>query len=98
MLECPNCEKRSISAWRKQAIGPLRKIRCPNCKAQISVGWLQSVVLSVVVWLLPLLWFIVLIEEGLLKAAIFAGLALIVIGAYQHFFVPLKIRSLPEDE
>ena len=98
MLECPNCHARSISAWRKQFIGPLGKIRCPNCKAQISVGWLQSLFLAGVTWALPIVWLLVLISSGLLKALIVAALTVSAAGAWQHFFVPLKVRSVAETE
>lgn len=97
MLTCPNCGQRSISAWRKQFVGPLRTICCPNCNATISVGWLQSAILNGVLVLFPIILMVLVINKGFVKAAIFALLALPVVGAYQHFLVPLKVRSLPED-
>jgi hypothetical protein len=97
MLECPNCKELSISALRKQFIGPLRKISCPTCKAEISVGWLQSIILGIIVWVLPIVWLVVLVSSGVLQAAVVAILTMIVVGAYQHFLVPLKVRTLPEN-
>jgi len=98
MLDCPNCKELSISAWRKQFIGPLRKIRCPECNAQISVGWLQSIILGIIVCLLPIVWLIVFITSGALRAGVIAIFSMIVVGVYQHFLVPLKVSSFPEDE
>ena len=98
MLDCPNCKKPTISAWRKQSIGPLRKVRCPNRNAQISVGWLHSVVFGALTTLIPVVWLIVFIESGMIQAVAVVVLSLVAIGAYQHFLVPLKVRALSEDE
>ncbi len=97
MIACPNCQIRTISAWRKQFIGPLRKIRCPDCKAQISVSWPQSILLGFIAWLLPVVWFVTLVEGGVLLGVFVALVTLILVGLYQHHLVPLTVRSLPEE-
>lgn len=94
-LNCPNCEQPTFSFWRKQTLGPARSIKCKKCKAEISVGWRDSLptVLGA-----PLLIFLVVFvapdESLLLKLAIFViGVVLMVF--YHHHFVPLIVRSRP---
>ena len=98
MHECPNCKEPTISALRKQFVGPLRKIQCSNCKAQISVDWLHSIVISLFVLIAPILFLIIMINYGLLSAAGFAIASTIIVGVYQHLVVRLKVRALPDHE
>jgi hypothetical protein len=98
MHECPNCKQRSISLWRKQFLGPLRKIGCPNCGAQVSVDWLHSIIISVGAWLLPILSLVVFAKASLIYAIVFFVVGMVAIGIYQHFMVRLKVRSVPQPD
>ena len=67
-------------------------------KERVSVDWLHSTVIAVFVFISPVLFFLLIINSGLLAAVGFALFGMIVIGAYQHFVVRLQVRSLPDHE
>ena len=97
MLNCPNCNERSISAWRKQYLSPLRKIRCPNCSALVSVGWLKSIIPGMIGGILPIAWLMVLLcFDSFLAANVFGILVIVALGVHHHFFIPLKVRAPPD--
>ena len=98
MLDCPNCTQPSISAFQKQFLSPLRKIECANCGAQVSVGWLQSVIPGIIGAILPIVWFFVLVVSDSLAATAVAIFTLVLLGVHHHFIVPLKVRSLPNND
>jgi hypothetical protein len=99
MHECPHCKEQTITAFRKQFVGPLRKIQCSNCKARVSVDWFHSIVMSLFVLVAPVFFLIIMINYGLLSAAGFAILGTVAVGAYRHFVVRLSEQmeaELPE--
>jgi len=49
MLNCPACNKPTISKGQKFFTGPLGHFCCPDCGAEVSVSWYSS--LSMVVFL-----------------------------------------------
>ena len=105
-LECPHCRHASIGWWRKQVLGPARTISCPNCAASVSVSWKHAAPIIVAPVLVGVFLGFVgpIIREQFTPDWRFAlnalviVLALIVIGVYHHFLVPLEVRSRPPAE
>ena len=38
MYSCPWCGRKAFSFWQKQTLGPMRTMRCPHCKRQVSLS------------------------------------------------------------
>ena len=93
-LVCPNCEKPNIGFWRKQFLGPARSIVCSLCGARVSVSTVRflPILLLVVAWF-PLVRMLGLMEYGLASYGGSLVFLLLVIGPYQHYLVPLVVRS-----
>lgn len=87
-LSCPSCGTLSIPAIRKFRIGPLTYIRCPSCKAKISVPWLAVLAVLAV---LPFVGAILLASHlpsfWLAATAIVSGFVLYVV--LHQLYVPL---------
>jgi hypothetical protein len=52
---CPSCGEKTISFWQKQFTGPLKKIKCKNCDALISVSWFRSFFIIFLGMFIPLI-------------------------------------------
>ena len=97
-IVCPNCEKPSFSFWRKQTLGPARAISCNLCGARVSVGWIYFVPVLLLVAAFPFFVTVLLHEYGLAATGGVVALILIISGIYQHYLVPLIVRSQPANE
>ena len=97
-LLCPNCNEPSFSAWRKQTLGPARKIKCRSCGARISVSTVRSLPMILIAMAIPVAIALTLFEYGWVASAALAVALFAVLALYQHYFVPLVVRTRPEDE
>lgn len=98
VLVCPNCNEPSFTVWQKQALGPGRKKRCRRCDAEVSVSRIHSVPTMLLVAAFPIILIITLLDYGVV-AAIGVVILILLIGAlYQHYLVPLVVRSKPASE
>ena len=97
-LLCPNCNEPSFSAWRKQTLGPVRKIRCRLCGARISVSTIRSVPMILLAMAIPIIVALALFEYGWVASAILVVALFAVLALYQHYCVPLVVRARPEEE
>lgn len=97
-LECPNCNQPSFSAWRKQTLGPARKIKCRMCGAGVSVSTLYSIPMIIMAMATPVGIGLAGLNYGWIPAAAVLAVSAVVLGSYQQFVVPLVVRSKPEDE
>lgn len=98
VLICPNCDEPSFTVWQKQALGPGRKKRCRRCDALVSVSRIHSVPTLLLTAAFPIVLIIALLEYGVV-AAVGAVIFVLLVGAlYQHYFVPLVVRSKPASE
>ena len=88
-IECPHCNKPTISWWRKQFLGPARSISCPECDAKLSVARKS---------LVPAVIGMMLVVYSANKVGLIFLLLLPVIGIYHQFFVPLEVRVRPMNE
>lgn len=98
VLICPNCDEPSFTVWQKQALGPGRKKRCRRCGALVSVSRIHSVPSLLLAAAFPIVVIVVLLEYGIAATAGLIILILLVGALYQHYFVPLVVRSKPADE
>lgn len=105
-IQCPHCNRPTISFWRKQFLGPARRISCPECAAKISVSW-KSFWPIVIALTLPGILQLFIGEEIRRSVGHPLSLALVVlyflfimaiIIPYHHFFVPLEVRARPMNE
>ena len=101
-LNCPHCNNPTISWWRKQFLGPARRIRCPECSAKISVARKSSypAIVASVIAFVSVGYFGAEIRRlvGFAGATTLITLFLLVLGIYHHFFVPLEVRARPRSE
>ena len=95
-LNCPNCETPSFSVWQKQFLGPGRTIACKECGARISVSWMSFLPILLLVAAFPVISAFGLLQHGIAKFLGVAALLLLAVVIYQHFMVPLVVRSKPE--
>src|SRR5262245_29862682 len=79
-FECPHCHQRTISAWRKQWLGPGSRATCSSCGGKSGVPW------STMNAVLPVIGAIALGNVILIIDAIWLGN---VISSYWAFGVPL---------
>ena len=94
-LACPNCKQPSFSAWRKQLMGPGRTISCRRCGARVSVSKIHSIPALLVVAAFPIVAIAALLEYGIAVTGGVIIFILLIAGLYQHYFVPLVVRSKP---
>ena len=92
-LPCPNCKKPSISAWRKQFIGPGRAIGCNACGARVSLSTIHAVPALMMGFAYPVLALVALLDAGVPGLVLVSALALGSLGLYQHYLVPLVVRD-----
>jgi len=97
-LVCPNCEKPSFSMWRKQTLGPGRTINCGLCGASISVSRIHYIPTLLLVAAFPVFVIIALLKYGLAATGGIIALTFLLAGLYQHYLVPLVVRSQPANE
>ena len=98
VLVCPNCDQASFTVWQKQVLGPGRKKRCRKCGALVSVSRTHYVPILILTAAFPVVLAFALLKYGVV-AAFGAVVFLVLAGAlYQHYFVPLVVRSTPEGE
>ncbi|MDJ0938643.1 MAG: hypothetical protein QNJ00_02635 [Woeseiaceae bacterium] len=90
-LTCPNCNKPSFSAWRKQLIGPGRTMLCEHCGARVSLSKLHAVPALMMGFAYPVLAILALAEAGFPGLGIVTVLSLGSMGLYQHYLVPLVV-------
>ena len=98
VLVCPNCNEPSFTVWQKQALGPGRKKRCRRCDALVSVSRIHSVPTMLLVAAFPIVLIIAFLEYGVVAAVGAVILILLVCALYQHYLVPLVVRSKPSSE
>lgn len=97
-LVCPNCNEPSFTVWQKQVLGPGRKKRCRRCHALVSVSRIHFVPTMLLIAAFPIVMIFALLEYGVV-AAVGAAILVVLIGAvYQHYLVPLVVRSNPAGE
>ncbi len=93
-LDCPNCNSPAIGYWKKQFLGPARTIGCDHCGARVSVSAKHFLpILILVIGAFPVFGMLGLMKHGLTSTASLFVLVLLITGVYQHFFVPLVVRS-----
>jgi hypothetical protein len=97
-LECPHCNEPSFTAWRKQTLGPARKIKCSVCGARVSVSTLHSIPMILMAMAAPIGIGLAGLKYGWLSAAAVLVISSVILISYYHFFVPLVVRSKPESE
>ena len=97
-LECPHCNEPSFTAWRKQTLGPARKIKCSACGARVSVSTLHSIPAILMATAIPIGVGLAGLKYGWLSAAAVLVIFSVILISYYHFFVPLVVRSKPESE
>ena len=98
-LVCPNCDTPSIGYWQKQFLGPARTIGCSLCGARVSVSTIRFLpIFLLIVGAAPAFRKLGLMEYGFASYVGLLVFMLLITGFYQHFFVPLVVRSrLPID-
>ena len=84
--------------WRKQGLAPGRAINCRRCGVRVSVSRLRWIPVFLFMVLFPMLVLLAWLDFGSAIAGGITALGLIVMGLYQHFLVPLVVRSQPKDE
>ncbi len=95
-LDCPNCTEPSFSVWQKQFLGPGRSISCKKCGARISVSWIRFIPVLLLVAAFPVISAFGLLQHGVTKFLGVAALLLLAVMIYQHYLVPLIVRSKPD--
>ncbi len=95
MLICPNCKEPTFNAWRKQVLGPARAIKCSNCDARISVSTVHSIPVILLAMGIPASFVFSWLPNGygLVESAVLLAPLFVLVGLYQHFLVPLVVRS-----
>ena len=99
--ECPKCGARSFSFWRKQLLGPLRKVKCTNCGASVSVSLGKGLLVSVATSLVPFIGSLIGLYGvrswglwGVLVGLAVGGVVACVAAAWiWHRYVPLVIKD-----
>ena len=98
VIVCPGCDEPSFTVWQKQVLGPGRKKRCRRCGALISVSRAHFIPLLLLTAAFPIVVGVTLLEYGII-AMVGAIIVMILVGAlYQHYFVPLVVRSKSPSE
>lgn len=97
-LECPNCNEPSFSVWRKQTLGPARKVNCSVCGAGVSVSTLHSIPMILMAMAIPIGTGLAGLKFGWLTAVLVLAISSVILISYHHFLVPLVVRSEPEIE
>ena len=59
MYSCPWCGQKAFSFWQKQTLGPMRTMRCPHCRRQVSLSSFRAQVAGAPLLALGLLGMIV---------------------------------------
>lgn len=95
VLVCPNCDEPSFTVWQKQALGPGRKKRCRRCGALVSVSRIHVIPLLLLAAAFPIVVIVTLLEYGIIATVGLVVLTFLVGALYQHYFVPLVVRSKP---
>jgi uncharacterized paraquat-inducible protein A len=94
-LTCPSCGQATFPWWRKQMLGPARTVRCPRCKARVSVNWRAAFPVFVLIPLSIYLAFIVARSEPFyLRLLILTVGGMLAVFLY-HRFMPLIVRGGP---
>ena len=96
MYKCPWCDQKAFSFWQKQTLGPMRAMRCPSCKKQVTLSSFRAQVAGVPLVALGLLGMTV-------GKVLFATLSAVLLGAWvgltigflvtlpiYHWLVPLE--------
>ena len=96
MYACPWCGNKAFSFWQKQTLGPMRAMRCPHCKKQVTLSSFRAQVAGVPLVALGLLGMVV-------GKVVFATFAAVLLGAWvgltigflvtvplYHWLVPLE--------
>ena len=93
-IACPNCKEPSIGYWKKQFLGPARTIGCSRCGARISVSAIRFLpILGFILATAPILRTLDRLEYGFVSYAGAFVLFLLITVLYQHFFMPLVVRT-----
>jgi hypothetical protein len=91
---CPNCDNPSIGYWQKQFLEPARTIGCSLCGARVSVSTMRFVpIFLFIIGAVPASRKLGLMEYGFASYGGVLVFMLLITGLYQHFFVPLVVRS-----
>lgn len=98
VLICPNCDEPSFTVWQKQVLGPGRKKRCRRCGAFVSVSRIHFVPILVLTAAFPIVLILTSLQHGVVAGVAAAILLLLASALYQHYFVPLVVRSKPPSE
>jgi len=99
MYSCPWCGQKAFSFWQKQTLGPMRTMRCPHCKRQVSLSSFRAQVASAPLIALGLLGMVVgkvvfaTIAAVLLGAWVGLTLGLLVTVPLYHWYVPLEKQT-----
>ena len=95
MHNCPHCNEPSISFWQKQCLGPIKRIRCSECGAGISVFWPAALVAVAWAGSIPVVALFIYIETNLLLAIAYVPVGFLIMSLYYHYVLPLRVRRLP---
>ncbi len=98
---CPKCGEVSFSFWRKQFLGPMRKISCARCGAKVTVPWMMSTLVIVFAAVTPTFGLVAgLVASGRYGAVagfvvfLLCALPVVAVGGWlYHRFVPLITRD-----
>lgn len=91
---CPKCGKPGVGFWQKQFLGPARATACSHCDARLTVALAPCLPIFAYIFVGPLIFRgIGMMGHGYLSYIGLAVFLLLPISLYQHFMLPLVIRS-----
>ena len=88
-----------MPAWRKLSVGPLRKVKCKNCRCLLRVAWFPAAIILLISSLLPIGGLLAVAAAGGFSSLwamaivffVVCGVAMLISAWIYHRYVPFKV-------